>query len=70
MNSLHKFLLEINQKKEYFSQKRMLNYDKADVSMPLIEFQKMYSEYCSKHNYVEITNIPIDAKDTLDNFEL
>jgi hypothetical protein len=61
INSLSQFLLSISQSKVQFSQKKMKQYDKTDVSIPLFEFQQIYSNLCSKNGYVEITNIPEEA---------
>lgn len=48
----------------------MKAYDKTDVSMPLFEFQVLYSNFCSKYGYTEIQSIATDAKDVLKDFGL
>ena len=48
----------------------MKQYDKSDVSMPLYEFQYMYSEYCSKNGYVEIQQLETKGRRTFKAFNM
>ena len=53
VNSLNQFLFEINESKLQFPHTKMKQNDKTDVSMPLFEFQQLYSRFCSRFGYVE-----------------
>lgn len=54
VDSLKKFLSDIPESKVHFPDSKMKQYDRTDVSMPLFEFQQIYSGFCSRNGYVEI----------------
>lgn len=54
-NSIIEFLSEVPEDKHSstFSRKRMRGYDKTSVSMPLYEFQQIYSRFCNINGFNE-----------------
>lgn len=70
VNSLQQFFSQIPESKLQFPASKMKQFDKTDVSLPLFEFQQIYSAFCSRNGYVEIPQIESSAKDTLKSFGL
>jgi hypothetical protein len=54
-NSLIQFLSDIEEDKHrsLFTKKRMRAFDKKPVSIPLYEFQQIYSRYCNINGFNE-----------------
>lgn len=54
-NSLLQFLSEVpeDEHSSVFSRKRMRGYDKSSVSMPIYEFQQIYSRFCNINGFNE-----------------
>ena len=54
INSLKQFIITINESQLQFTAKKIKQYDKTEVSMPVYEFQTIYSEFCQKEGYLEM----------------
>ena len=70
INSLNEFLKVIPESRIQFSEQKMKQTDKTEVSIPLYEFLVAYSTYCCKNGYLEIQSIETVEKATFKNFGL
>jgi hypothetical protein len=68
VNSLSQFILEVPASKMQFPKKKLEQFDKTDVSMPLFQFQQAYSAFCSKNGYTEVEQIETQGKEVLTSF--
>jgi hypothetical protein len=57
VNSLREFISRLSESKIHFSAQKIKAYDKIPVSIPLYEFQQIYSNFCQKNGYTEVGDL-------------